>query len=95
MRFEWDPEKAASNIRRHGVSFDEAKAVFGDRLARTDPDLDHSDAEERFTTIGVTGQGRVVIVWHADRLDDDGEDVVRLIGARRATSTERRAYEQQ
>jgi len=93
VRFEWDPDKAASNIRRHGVSFDEALTVFGDRLARTDPDPNHSDGEDRFTTIGLTRQGRVVIVWHADRLEDDGEDVVRLIGARRATSSERRAYE--
>lgn len=93
MRLEWDPDKAVSNLQRHGVSFEEASAVFGDRLARTDPDPDHSDDEERSTTIGMTLRGRVVVVWHADRVDDDGEDVVRLIGARPATATEWRAYE--
>src|SRR6266511_5976676 len=56
-------------------------------------DPDHSEREERFTTIGMTLLGRVVIVWHADWVDDEGESVVRLIGARRATPNERRAYE--
>ena len=93
MRIEWDPHKAASNLQRHGISFDEARTVFGDRLARTDPDPHHSEREERFTTIGMTLQGRVVILWHADWVDDEGELVVRLIGARRATPSERRAYE--
>jgi uncharacterized protein len=93
VRLEWDPDKAASNLQRHGVSFEEASAVFGDKLARTDPDPDHSDDEQRFTTIAMTLQGRVVVVWHADRVDDGGEDVVRLIGARPATAAERRAYE--
>jgi uncharacterized DUF497 family protein len=93
VRFEWDPDKAASNLARHGLQFDEASTVFGDRLARTDLDPDHSESEERFTTIGMTLQGRVVVVWHADRVDADGEDVIRLIGARVATSSERRAYE--
>jgi uncharacterized DUF497 family protein len=93
VRFEWDPGKAASNFQRHGVAFEEAATVFGDKLARTDPDPDHSGDEERFITIGMTLQGRVVVVWHADRLDDEGEDVIRLIGARRATPSERRAYE--
>jgi len=66
LRFEWDPSKADSNFQRHGVSFDEAKTVFGDRLARTDPDPDHSEGEQRFTTIGMTLAGRLVIVWHTD-----------------------------
>jgi uncharacterized DUF497 family protein len=93
VRIEWDPHKAVSNLQRHGISFDEARTVFADKLARTDPDPDHSEREERFTTIGMTLQGRVVIVWHADRVDDGGEYVVRLIGARRASPGERRAYE--
>jgi uncharacterized DUF497 family protein len=93
VRLEWDPGKAASNFQRHGVHFEEAATVFGDRLARTDPDPDNSEREERSTTIGMTLQGRVVVVWHADRVDDEGEDVVRLIGARPATTAERRAYE--
>jgi len=81
------------NLQRHGIAFEEAETVFADKLARTDPDSDHSQREERFTTIGMTLRGRVVIVWHTDRVDDDGEDVVRLIGARRATPGERREYE--
>ena len=93
MRLEWDPDKAASNFQRRGVPFEEASTAFGDRLARTDPDPDHSEGEERSITIGMTLQGRVVVVWHADGVDDDGEDVVRLIGARPATASERRAYE--
>ena len=49
-------------------------------MARTDPDPEHSEDEERFTTIGMTLRGRVVLIWHADRVDEEGEDVVRLIG---------------
>jgi len=93
VRLECDPEKAASNFKRHDIQFDEASTVFGDRLARSDPELAHSVDEERFITIGMTLQGRVVVVWHPDRVDDDGEDIIRLIGARLATASERRAYE--
>ena len=92
MQLEWNLDKAASNFKRRGVAFEEASTVFGDRLARTDPDPDHSEGEERFTTIGMSLLGRVIVVWHADRVDD-GEDVVRIIGARVATAAERRAYE--
>ncbi len=88
MRFEWDPDKAAANLAKHGVSFDEASTVFGDPLATTVPDRDRSSREERFLTTGLSKQQRVVIVWHTDP-----EDVVRIIGARQATSRERRAYE--
>ena len=90
MRFEWDATKAASNLAKHGVSFAEAGAVFGDSLARTDPDPDHSEGEERFVTIGMTSSGLVLVVWHRD--EQEGE-LVRIIGARRATPRERRAYE--
>jgi uncharacterized protein len=88
MRFEWDPDKAAANLAKHGVSFDEASTVFGDPLATTVPDRDRSSREERFLTTGLSKQQRVVIVWHTER-----EDVVRIIGAREATSRERRTYE--
>lgn len=93
MRLEWDPVKAAANLAQHGVAFEEARTVFGDPLSRTDPDPHHSDDEERFITIGLSAAGRVTVVWHADRVDETGEEVVRIIGARRATSRERRAYE--
>lgn len=88
MRFEWDPEKAAVNLAKHGVSFEEASTVFGDPLATTVSDPDHSVSEERFLTTGLSRQQRVLIVWHTDR-----EDVIRIIGAREATPRERRTYE--
>lgn len=93
MRFDFDPDKAAANFGKHGVTFDEAFTVFRDRLARTDPDPEHSEYEERFTTIGMSMAGRLVMVWHSDRIDESGEDVVRVIGARPPTPAERRAYE--
>lgn len=88
MQFEWDPEKAAANLVKHGVSFEEASSVFGDPLATTAADPEHSVDEERLLTTGMSSQRRAVIVWHADR----GEGV-RIIGAREATPRERRTYE--
>lgn len=86
--FEWDSEKAISNFAKHGVSFDEAVTVFGDPLATTLLDTDYSSDEERWLTMGLSLQQRLVVVWHTDR----GESV-RLIGARLATPAERRSYE--
>jgi uncharacterized protein len=88
VRFEWDPEKAESNLTKHGVSFDEASSVFGDPLATSVADPEHSAGEERFLTTGMSNQQRVVIVWHVDR-----GDVLRIIGAREVTPRERRTYE--
>ena len=88
MRFEWDLEKAASNFTKHGVAFEEAIPVFGDPLATTISDPDHSAGEERFLTTGLSTQQRVLIVWHTE-----GDDVIRIIGAREATPRERRIYE--
>lgn len=88
MEVEWDPEKAASNLAKHGVSFEEAASIFGDRLATTVPDPDHSLIEERFLTTGFSLSGRVLIVWHVER-----DETTRLIGAREATRAERRIYE--
>ena len=88
MRFEWDHEKAASNFAKHGVSFDEARTVFDDPLATTIADPDHSGDEDRWLTTGFSTQPRLVIVWHTNR-----SDVIRIIGARRATPNERRIYE--
>ena len=88
MIFEWDPEKAESNRRKHGVSFEEAALAFGDPLSVTISDPDHSDDEDRWILLGESpGRGLVVVV-HTDR----GENV-RLISARPATRSERRAYE--
>ena len=88
MEVEWDPEKAASNLAKHGVTFDEASSVFGDPLATTVPDREHSAGGERLLTTGMSSRQRVVIVWHADR-----GAAVRIIGAREATPRERRTYE--
>jgi hypothetical protein len=88
VQFEWDREKAAQNLRKHGVSFDEACTVFGDPLAATIEDPQHSIREQRFITIGRSALGRLVVVVHAER-----GDRARLISARRATPRERRTYE--
>jgi uncharacterized protein len=88
VRFEWDPEKAAANLVKHSVAFEEASTVFGDPLAATVLDRTHSEAEGRFLTTGISSEQRVVIVWHTERAD-----VIRIIGAREATPRERRTYE--
>ena len=90
MIYGWNPGKAASNLRRHGVSFDEALTVFLDPLARTFPDPDHSEEERRFITIGLSLRQRILFLAHADR----GADQIRLISARPATRTEIHAYEE-
>ena len=89
MNFEWDPNKAARNRRKHEVPFQEAATVFGDRLAVTYHDPDHSALEQRFITVGMSSAGRVLIVAHADR----GENV-RISSARRTTQRERKHYEE-
>jgi len=90
VNFEWDPAKARRNRRKHRVSFQEAATVFGDPLAMTFLDPDHSASEQRFITVGVSSTNRILIVAHADR----GENV-RIISARRATQIERKYYEEE
>jgi len=90
VNFEWDPSKAAQNRRKHGVSFHEAATVFGDPLAMTYQDPDHSAQEQRFITVGTSSAGRLLIVAHADR----GESI-RIISARKTTLRERTDYEQE
>ena len=89
MLIEWDPVKARTNLRKHGVDFHEAGTVLDDPLSTSFPDPDHSVDEARFLTIGVSASGRILVVAHTDR----GE-AVRLINARRATPRERKFYEQ-
>jgi len=88
MKFDWDPSKAQENLLNHGISFEEATTVFGDPLAGTIPDPDHSEGEARFLTIGWTANGRLVVVSHTEE-----GDTIRLISAREATSHERNQYE--
>ena len=89
MIYEWDGRKAKANLRKHGVSFEEAGTVFLDPLAITFPDPDHSEEEDREITIGSTTKHRVVFVLHCPRADR-----TRIIGARRATRKERKQYEE-
>lgn len=89
MQFEWDIRKEVSNRRKHGVGFREAATVFGDALATTFPDPDHSVFEERFPTIGESARGRVLVVAHSD----SGENI-RIISARQVTRHERKFYEE-
>ncbi len=89
MRFEWDENKAAANLARHDVSFEEAATVFGDPLSDTYDDPDHSAEERRFVIIGMSEKGKMLIVAHTD----NGE-VVRLISAREPTRGEREFYEE-
>lgn len=89
MEFEWDPRKATINLKKHGVSFPEASTIFGDELAITVPDRDHSDEEDRYITVGWSARRRLLIVSHTDR-----EDKIRIISARELTRTERKEYEE-
>jgi hypothetical protein len=89
MQFQWDAEQAAINRRKHGVTFEDASSVFGDPLALTFRDPDHSSGESRFLTFGVSQAGVVLVVAHTQR-----GRVIRLISARRATRAERRIYEE-
>lgn len=89
LHFEWEPAKADANRRKHGVSFEEAVSVFGDPFALTLHDPDHSEAEDRFVTLGRSIADRLLVVVHTDR-----EDVIRIISARKAIRSERRQYEE-
>ena len=88
MEFGWDPEKAAANVTRRGISFSEAAAVLENPLSTTFPDEAHSEGEMRFLTIGTCHRGRLLVVAHTER-----NDTIRIISARRATRREREFYE--
>ena len=88
VRFEWDPRKASANLRKHGVSFDEAETALRDPLAATFSDPDHSIAEHRFLTVGYSSAGRLLIVSHTEI-----NDIIRIIQARVATAHERKRHE--
>ena len=90
MRFEWDPDKAARNAAEHGVTFEEAKAVFESNLPVLEIyDVEHSDDEDRFKTIGPVPRGLVLVIW-----TERAEDVVRIVSAWWATKAEREMYEE-
>jgi hypothetical protein len=89
MIFDWDPRKAERNQRKHNITFTEAGTVFGDELAITVPDPDHSEDEDRYITVGWSNRGRLLLVSHADR-----NDRIRIISARLLTPSERKDYEE-
>ena len=89
MQFEWDPAKAAENLAKHGVSFEEASTAFRDPLSATGPDPDHSIGEERFVTFGVSSNGRLLIVAHTEH-----GGTIRIISARPVKPGERKIYEE-
>ncbi|MBI5649064.1 MAG: BrnT family toxin [Chloroflexi bacterium] len=87
MRFEWDPVKAAKNFRKHGVSFPEAATIFNDPDFITVIDDEHSIDEDRFITIGLSNQGRLLMLAHTD-----APGIIRIISARKATRSEGEFY---
>lgn len=89
MRFIWDTRKAASNLRKHGLSFEEASSVLADDLAVTSADPDHSFGQSRWITFGQSAAGRLLAVSHVDYAD-----MIRIVSARAATRFERKLYEE-
>jgi len=89
MIFEWDEDKEIANFAKHKVNFEEAKTLFNDPLLLTFPDTAHSEDEIRFITIGISANGSVLVLIHAER-----GNKIRIISCRKATKNERRFYEQ-
>ena len=88
MKFEWDNAKAATNVRKHGVSFEAAARAFEDDLSATFPDPDHSQGEARLITYGIGADGKLLVVSHTER-----GGTIRIVSARVATNKERKRYE--
>ena len=89
LTFEWSSRKASENMRKHGVSFEEAKSAFLDEHARLIPDPEHSDDEDRFILLGLSIQLRLLLVCHCYK---ENENVIRIISARKAVRSEQRQY---
>ena len=89
FEFSWDPAKAKSNKKKHGVSFEEAQTVFYDDNARFIHDPDHSEDEDRFILLGLSAVLRLLIVCHNYR---EGDSIIRIISARKATRNEQKQY---
>jgi uncharacterized protein len=87
LQFDWDPKKAASNIKKHRVSFEEAATAFGDPQSVTIGDPDHSLEETRSILLGISSSARLLVVVHTER-----GDAIRLISSRRASKKERQMY---
>jgi hypothetical protein len=89
ITFEWDPPKAKANLKKHGISFEEAKSVFHDEFAIQFYDDEHSSIEDRFLMLGMSSSSRVLVVCHCAR---EAGDVIRIFSARRATKRESTFY---
>lgn len=89
LDFTWDPNKARTNARKHGVSFDEARTAFSDEHARLLDDPDHAEDEDRFILLGMSTAPRLLVVVHAYR---EAGGLIRIISARKATPRERQVY---
>lgn len=89
LHFEWDKRKAAANVKKHGVSFEEARSVFYDERAKLIDDPDHSEDEDRFVLLGLSSALRLLVVCHCYRGDGG---VIRIISARKATAKETKSY---
>jgi len=89
MNIEWDPKKAKSNLRKHGVSFEEAATALSDPMAATGVDPDHSIMEDRYVTFGVSEKGRLLVLSHTEE-----KETIRIISARKASKGDRELYEE-
>jgi uncharacterized DUF497 family protein len=89
LTFEWDEAKARENLKKHKVGFDEGKTIFNDPFLLTFPDIDTSDAEERYVNIGLSIRDRVLVLIHTER-----QGKIRIISCRKASARERRHYEE-
>jgi uncharacterized DUF497 family protein len=89
MKIEWGPKKAIVNLKKHGVSFEEAATVLNDPMAATGLDPDHSISEERYLTFGISVKGRLLVVSHTEESEN-----IRIISARKASKGERKLYEE-
>jgi uncharacterized DUF497 family protein len=92
LSFEWNPQKAAANARKHGISFERAATVFRDPEALSLYDRAHSETENRWITLGLDSQGQLLVVCHTWREMNEGVASCRIISARKATKTEARQY---
>ncbi len=90
IKFEWNPAKAASNLKKHGVSFEEAQSVFYDEFAVQFYDESHSSEEDRFLMLGMSSGAHLLLVCHCER---DSGNIIRIISARKATKQESSYYE--
>jgi uncharacterized DUF497 family protein len=89
LNFQWDENKAGTNLAKHGVSFEEAATAFADPLSLTIPDPVHSQSEDRFIMLGTSHNGKLLVVVHTERRNS-----IRIISARRASRKERKSYEE-